>query len=303
MRNAYMIMAHHNFDQLALLLSLLDGENNDFYVHVDSKAGTIDEGAITRDVKCSKVEFLPRASIAWGGVSQLRCELALLERATRTPHDYYHLLSGDDLPIKSNAQIAAFLEENAGKEFVGISMLGRPEELPRGVRERLSLYHPLQDRLPRGKKFHPINLAEYAILLAQRVVRYDRLRGKDVLLGKGSQWFSVTEGLARYMLDYEKHDLGFFDSYLCGDEMFPQTVIANSPFMDNIWRGPQQDDNTATMRLVDWGRAVGKSPHTFEIGDLEMIKASPMLFARKFDSGKDAEIIEAVAALVRGEGV
>lgn len=302
MKNAYMIMAHHNFGQLALLLSLLDDENNDLFVHVDSKAGVIDEAAITRNVKCSKVEFLPRASIAWGGVSQLRCELALLERATRTPHDYYHLLSGDDLPIKSNSQIAAFLEENAGREFVGIQILGKPEEVPSNVRERLSLYHPLQDKLPRGKKVHPTVIAERAILMAQRAVRFDRLRGKDVLLGKGSQWFSVTEDLARYMLDYEKHSLGFFDSYLCGDEMFPQTVIANSPFMDNIWRGPQQDDNSATLRLVDWDRAVGTSPHTFEIGDLEMIKHSQMLFARKFDCGKDAEIIEAVAALVRVAG-
>ncbi len=71
MKNAYMIIAHHNFDQLALLLSLLDDENNDFYVHVDSKAGTIDEGVITRNVKCSKVEFLPRASIAWGGITSV----------------------------------------------------------------------------------------------------------------------------------------------------------------------------------------------------------------------------------------
>ncbi len=176
-------------------------------------------------------------------------------------------------------------------------MLGRPEELPRVVRERMSLYHPLQDKLLRGKKAHPTVLAERAILFAQRALRFDRLRGKDVLLGKGPQWFSITEGLARYMLDYEKHGLGFFESCFCGDELFPQTVIANSPFMDNIWRGPQPNDNDAALRLVDWERGL---PWTWAIGDLETIRNSENLFARKFDSGQDGEIIQAVAELVRG---
>ena len=78
MKNAYMIMAHHNFGQLALLLSLLDDENNDLFVHVDSKAGVIDEAAITWNVKCSKVEFLPRASIAWGGYHSCAVSLPCL---------------------------------------------------------------------------------------------------------------------------------------------------------------------------------------------------------------------------------
>ena len=298
MKNAYMIMAHHNFGQLDLLLSLLDDDDNDFYIHIDSKAGDVDEAAIARKLKHSRVEFIPRASVTWGGVSQLRCELSLLKAATTSHHDYYHLLSGDDLPIKTNAQINDFLEKNYGKEFVGIQMLGRPDDLPAGIRERVSLYHPLQDKLPGGgRKMSFGKIAELVALGAQRVARVDRLRGKDVLLGKGPQWFSVTEGLAKYMLAYEEHGLGFFDSYLCGDEIFPQTVIANSPYMENIWCGPQEDDNTPTLRLIDWERGL---PWTWRVGDFETLRDSECLFARKFDAGVDAEIIELVAELARG---
>ena len=67
MKNAYMIMAHHIFGQLDLLLSLLDNDSNDFYIHIDSKAGEVDEAANARKVKRSKVKFLSRASITWGG--------------------------------------------------------------------------------------------------------------------------------------------------------------------------------------------------------------------------------------------
>lgn len=296
-KNAYMIMAHHNFEQLSLLLSLLDDVDNDLFIHIDSKAGLVDESAFARKVKSSKVEFLPRMSITWGGVSQLQCELALLNIATCTHHDYYHLLSGDDLPIKTNAQIAAFLEKNYGKEFVGIKMLGKPEELPSYISERVSLFHPLQDKLPAGGRKKSIGKCfELIALTVQRIVKVDRLRGRDILLGKGPQWFSVTEGLARYMLNYKDYGLDFFDSYLCGDEIFPQTVIANSPYMDNIWRGLQEDDNAASLRLIDWERGF---PWTWRADDFDTIRTSDCLFARKFDAGVDEEIIKRVVELVR----
>ena len=38
MKHAYLIMCHNNFEQLKLLLKLLDDERNDIYVHIDKKA-------------------------------------------------------------------------------------------------------------------------------------------------------------------------------------------------------------------------------------------------------------------------
>ncbi len=36
-KHAYLIMAHNNFDQLAMLCRLLNDERNDLYVMIDSK--------------------------------------------------------------------------------------------------------------------------------------------------------------------------------------------------------------------------------------------------------------------------
>lgn len=68
MKNAYLIMAHHNFNQLSILLGLLDGFDNDLYVHIDSKAGAIDTDALRERVKKSNLVFIPRMSITWGGI-------------------------------------------------------------------------------------------------------------------------------------------------------------------------------------------------------------------------------------------
>ena len=35
--HAYLIIAHHHFNQLKLLLTLLDDERNDLFVHIDEK--------------------------------------------------------------------------------------------------------------------------------------------------------------------------------------------------------------------------------------------------------------------------
>lgn len=45
-----------------------------------------------------------------------RCEL-LLKLATQTPHTYYHLLSGDTLPLKSAREIYEFFD-NTDRQFV-----------------------------------------------------------------------------------------------------------------------------------------------------------------------------------------
>ena len=58
--------------------------------------------------------------VYWGDISQVQVEYLLFETAlSHGPYAYYHLLSGTDLPIKSQDYIHAFFQQNAGKEFVG----------------------------------------------------------------------------------------------------------------------------------------------------------------------------------------
>lgn len=38
--------------------------------------------------------------INWGGHSQIKCVLIMLQEARKKEYDYYHLLSGVDIPLK-----------------------------------------------------------------------------------------------------------------------------------------------------------------------------------------------------------
>ncbi len=49
------------------------------------------------------------------------------------------------------------------------------------------------------------------------------------------------------------------------------------------------------MRLIDWD--VDESPRVLGIADLDRIRNSRMMFARKFDSEIDSDIVKAIEAM------
>lgn len=120
MRFAYLIMAHNEPELFGILMNLLDDERNDIYVHIDKKAdiSLFDKFKLKR----SRLYFIDRMSVYWGDESQVKAEFALLRAAqSNGDYDYYHLLSGVDLPLKSQDYIHQFFEEHRGKEFVGVT--------------------------------------------------------------------------------------------------------------------------------------------------------------------------------------
>lgn len=52
-------------------------------------------------------------SVYHGSVTQIYCELALYKAAIKAPikMDYFHLISGQDYPLRSNEQFDDFIEK------------------------------------------------------------------------------------------------------------------------------------------------------------------------------------------------
>ena len=50
-KHAFLIIAHGKFNQLQILLNLLDDERNDLYVHIDKKA-QIPPPSVSRNQNC-----------------------------------------------------------------------------------------------------------------------------------------------------------------------------------------------------------------------------------------------------------
>lgn len=114
-KHAYMIIAHNEFDLLEILVRLLDDPRNDIYIHIDAKVKDFDFKSFQALTQYSRLRFTPRRiSATWGDFSLVNTELLLLQTAVAgedpaQPYAYYRLISGVDLPIKSNDDLRKML--------------------------------------------------------------------------------------------------------------------------------------------------------------------------------------------------
>lgn len=292
-----MILAHKNFSQLRKLIELLDHPLNDIYVHVDAKARGFRKEDWDNITHHSKLEFLPeRISVHWGGVSIMRSELALLKQATSGGvYDYYHLLSGMDMPIKSQDYIHEFFDRNKGKEFINLWNL-KTETLSR------FRYYTL---FPEGEREFYTRIINHIFKGLQMAVGY-RIN-RDVDFRFGSQWFSITDDLARYVVANEDWLEKVFRHTSTCDEIFLPTLIFRSPFRDRLYvpttAQSNKEVNMSNMRFIDWTRGESvRHPWTFRADDMELLESVEHLWARKFDENVDSEIIDCLYRKFKGNG-
>ena len=286
-RHAYLILAHGNWGQLRSLIGLLDDSRNDIFVHVDARATGFDEKAFGGICRESALNFVkPRIKVHWGGVSIMRAELALLKASIPGSYGYYHLLSGMDLPVKTQDAIHGFFDANAGKEFIQLW------DLKKSTASRFSYY----TLFPEGAGGFWTNLANVSFKGLQMLVGH-RIN-KDVDFRYGSQWFSITDALARYIVSKEDWLEKVFRHTNTCDEIFLPTLLAGSPFKDNLYVCEPSRANTvneANMRFIDWTRGESvRHPWVFTEGDYDLLCSVPHLFARKFDERVDKRIIEMI---------
>lgn len=288
-RHAYLILAHKNLGQLKRLIKLLDDPRNDIFVHLDSKNRDFNEADWRDAAKLSHLEFIsPRLNVNWGGVSIMRAELNLLEAATRREaYDYYHLLSGQDLPIKTQDEIHDFFDAHLGKEFLNYW------EFKKSTLSRFRYY----TIFPEGEGRFRTRIVNHFFKGLQMAVGF-RIN-RDVDFRFGSQWFSITDALARYAVEQRPWLEKVFRHTSTCDEIFLPTLVWSSRFKENLYHPEavksQKEVNMSNMRFIDWTRGESiRHPWTFKADDYALLMETPHLFARKFDENIDAEIISKI---------
>ena len=279
MKHAYLIMAHTNIEQLKILIDCLDDERNDIYIHIDKKTlWPKVKDRITAEK--ARIIFIKRIIVNWGGYSQIRCELNLLREAffSGTDYAYYHLLSGCDLPLKSQNYIHHFFDEHQGEEFIGFSHDSEEETF-----DRVNYYWLFQDLVGRntGRIPNILRSLQHSILAFQKTNHL--IRQHSVKLYKGANWFSIDNDLVRYLLSKERMIKKEFSFSCCADELFLPSIAIDSPFRDRI--------TNDVLREIDWNR--GK-PYTYTMLDYDMLINSTGMFGRKFNINTDREIVEAI---------
>lgn len=184
-----------------------------------------------------------------------------------------------------------FFIKHKGKEFIHFSELGENN-----------------DSTHSAENFYISSVSEYVgrrckwteriLNRVEPALGINRLRRfPSSVLGKGAQWFSITDNLARYVVDNWSWCKQIFAHSFCSDEMFLQTIILNSSYRENIYHPQADDDYRAIMRLIQWNQG---DLTTFRTKDYQELIYSPMLFAWKFNENIDKEIINLIAEHIRG---
>lgn len=275
-KHAYLIIAHNEFYILERLLKLIDDKRNDIYLHIDKKVKNFDFEYYKRLVKHSKIYFTDRINVSWGKDTQIKCELLLLKEATKQKYDYYHLLSGVDLPLKNQDEIHNFFNKCGHKDFVHFCY---HHEVNNHIIERVKYHHLFLKNIRSNNKTNRfISQKLHSILLRiQKIINYSRIKNEQDKYYYGANWFSITDELANYIVSKGKQILKKYKNTLCADEIFLQTLVFNSKFYKNLYL--YEDDNyKQIMRYIDWKRG---EPYTFTIDDYNLLTESNMLFARK----------------------
>lgn len=295
-KHAYLIIAHHQFELLKMLCKLLDHPNHDIFIHINQNSD-FDSHTLDNTVKHSKITFINRKKVTWGGYSQIDCELRLLKAATAANSDgysFYHLLSGADMPLKSADEIYSFFEENKGKEFV--QCVQGDAAWQETMKKRINHYCIFQEKA--GRENNIWYKRQEKLRHWQYTLEIDRTRklGKTIL--SGANWFSISHNLAKYVISKEKWIEKHFRHTICADEIFLQTLIGGTEFADKLFdRMPQTQGIKACARFVDWQRG---NPYTFTEQDFDLLVNSGCMFARKFDIENHPEICHKIFSHLTG---
>ncbi|MCX2495862.1 hypothetical protein OQX63_20375 [Pedobacter sp. PF22-3] len=287
MRIAYLILAHQNIDQLALLIDTLTyGTRNFCFLHLDARLHTPSFSRKLNKLTKSQNWYAikKRLIVNWGGFSMVEATLNLMLAAlnySNIKFDYLSLHSGMDFPIKSNQEIEQYLINNKEHQFMEFFKLPNLKKWAgNGGLDRVNYYWFIDE-------LGYLKSEELMIAQKKNKFRKERLEKIDSIYG-GSQWWTLTADCAEYIIHFLNETVGFYHFFKytnISDEMFFQTILLNSKYNGQIINN--------NLRLIDWSANL-RSPKILDMSDLAKFKHSRCLYARKFDINIDANVIKSL---------
>lgn len=286
--HAYLIIANRNPEQVRTLLTLLDDSRNDIYLLVDQKSPTF---PVKFQLNYANFFNLDSLLINWGDYSQIVAEMSLFKAAVLGEYDYYHLLSGQDLPLANQDEIHSFFDEHPHKEFVTYS----GQESSKQLLTRVQKYHFTN-------KFRNEDIPLRMFRKIEKIQQQFFPIRKDLLgkLGFGSNWVSLDNDLVQLLVKQEEQIAEMFDQGFLVDELLVPTMINLYPeFKARVYYDkPVHDlpeEFQGNLRYINWWDG---APYVWREKDYETLLAAKKrghLFSRKFDMEVDHVIISKLA--------
>lgn len=288
-KHAYLIMTHADEYLLRVLIGMLDDERNDIYIHVDKKWRDFDSSRF--ETQKAGLYILPeRIDGCWGHSSLMDIEYLLYEKAyEQGVYSYYHLLSGSDLPIKTQDYIHQFFSERPVKPYVSYwTFGGSPDDVYYKVSRYF--YWMRAEQKSQNNKYVNMIFAKIHHFLADviYVLKGDRQGSKDFY--KGANWSSLPHECVQLLLARKEEMQKRMRFTRNGEEIFVQTILDQDYFTP---RSIQVKHLIEDLRYVNWMNS-SQSPDIFIMADRDKLLSSNKLFARKFSSYTDKSIINLI---------
>lgn len=280
---AILITAYKNINHLKDIISFFD-DRFSFYIHFDKKSN-IKKDDLTDLYQYKNVVFISeKYTINWGGINHLKAILELAKEALKNnENSFFHLITGHDFPIKSSTSFIEFERLYADKIFME--------------------YHPLPYKEWDGGGFDRILQYNFYDLMDGRTGIRERLLKNSIKLQKklhikrplytdfpklygGSTYWSMSREAMEYVFNYLDQNPQFLKRFkytFCSEEFFFQTILLNSPLNEKII-----NDN---KRFIVWEKRNGNYPANLDLTDLENIKKTNALFARKFEYPVSSDLL------------
>lgn len=281
MRIAYIILAHRLPGQLGRLIKALNSPEDAFFVHIDKSADRRSGNDFLQRLLPSipadaTVAFLRRHACYWGSYGIVQATLEGIRAVCDSGLDFDRvvLLSGQDYPLRSVRQLKQYFEQHHSTEFI--------ESFPLALPNRWTHQEgPFNDRARVGHWHVHLRSRSIQIPLPRKFLRGMKPFG-------GSQWWALSMGCVRYLqaiVNRKGPELrSFFRYAFIPDEVFFQTLVSNSAYGEHI--------SGFDLTFADWDRPAPPYPAVLRTADLPVLQASQKLFARKFDSEVDSDILD-----------
>lgn len=274
MRHAILILGHKELDHICRIVEHFN-KNCDVFIHLDKK-GTYDPITLKKLSCYRQVKaIIQKYEVNWGGTSVLNCELHLLQVAIEQSNaDYFHLISGQDYPIRPLNHFLDFFQQNNGKEFLQYIRLPHPK-WENNTFKRLQYYYPYDYATD---KENPRKWVREQVRDQQeKGIKRPIPDEFDYLYGS-SQWFSITKNAATCLLEYTKNSPALYKRMwmtFAPEECYVATVLVNLIGTENIVQ--------SNLRFIRWKHENGNRPANLGKEHFHNLLEYDCFFARKIE--------------------
>lgn len=295
----YFILVHKKPAQLKELITLLQDGKSFFFIHLDKNVALNLFESIQQMERCYFIN--KREQSRWGGFGIVQATLngmteiqEFMEANHGTENYHCILLSGEDLPLKTNEKIHDFLENKQERSFIHHWKLPYEKWWNGGLFRFESLYVFDYNKHP---KVH---------FWLNKIIRKSKLdflfpinrikkKHPDLDLYGSSQWMILSKKLMKSTVDKSNDNQQLkklFKYVLLSDELYIITLIQNFIKDENVLI-----QNCPTHLIIF--KDVNPNPQFLSIEDIQNNNKETTLFARKFDNAINGDAIAYIQTIIK----